>query len=118
MGATILSNEGSTVGIKAMLAALSPIGEELDGIGLGLVDSNGDALCRGGTVKELKGAKGGSLEPVRDGSDMLDSDRFSGHRYGLVLLYRFHRINFYDGANHITHGRGKDACTMGGRGMA
>ena len=79
MGPTILSNEGSTVGIKTGLAPLSPIGEELNGIGFRLVGSDGDARGGGSSLVEFKRGEGGSLEPVGDGADMLHSNGFNRH---------------------------------------
>ena len=109
MGPTVLPNEGSTVGIKTGLAALPPIREELNGIRLGLVGSDGDALRRGSALMELKRGEGGSLKPVGDGADMFHSSGFSGHDYTSHTLC--HPINFY--YNHKTHGRGKKASATG-----
>ena len=86
MGPTILSNEGSTVGIKTGLAPLSPIGEELNGIGFGLVGSDGDALGGGSSLVEFKRGEGGSLEPVGDGADMLHSNGFNRHGFTFLSI--------------------------------
>ena len=115
MGPTILSNEGSTIGIKTGLAPLSPIGEELNGIGFGLVGSDGDARGGGSSLVEFKRGEGGSLEPVGDGADMLDHRNgvgFDGHeRKGYPSHIPYDPVNFY--YNHITHGRGKKASATG-----
>ena len=113
MGPTVLPNEGSTVGIKVGLALLPPVIEEDDTVRIGLVGSDGDALGGGSALGELKGGEGGSLEPVGDGSDMLHSNGFNRHGMGLPSYPPTPRINFYDGANHITHGRGKKASATG-----
>jgi len=78
------------------LAPLPPVIEEDNAVGVGLVGSKGDALGRGSALGKLKGGKGGSLEPVGDGSDMLD-DRvgFSGHRYGFVLLFYISVVSIF-----------------------
>ena len=63
-----------------------------------MVGSKGDAFGRGGALGELKGGKGGSLEPVRDGADMLDHRDgvgFSGHRYGFILLFYISVVSIF-----------------------
>ena len=94
MGPTILSNEGSTVGIKTGLAPLSPVIEEDDTVRIGLVGSDGDALGGGSALGELKGGEGGSLEPVGDGSDMLYSNGFNRHEIGVPFTYSYPPYQF------------------------
>lgn len=115
MRPTVLPNEGSTVGIKTGLAPLPPIGEELNGIRLELVGSDGDALSRGSALMELKRGEGSPLKPVGDGADMLDHRNgvgFDGHeRKGYPSHTPCDPVNFY--YNHKTHGRGKKASATG-----
>jgi hypothetical protein len=87
MGPTILSNEGSTVGIKTGLAPLSPVIEEDDTVRIGLVGSDRDTIGGGSALGELKGGEGGSLEPVGDGSDMLHSNGFNRHGHTFLSTH-------------------------------
>jgi len=67
-----LGGEGGTEGIKTRLDMFSPIGKIGDGVGCGVIGTDGDAVRTGLSVVEFEDSDSGSVEVVRDSMDVFE----------------------------------------------
>uniref|UniRef100_A0A6C0KRK3 Uncharacterized protein n=1 Tax=viral metagenome TaxID=1070528 RepID=A0A6C0KRK3_9ZZZZ len=67
-----LRGEGGAEGIKTRLDTFSPIGKISDGVGCGVVGTNGEAGTGWFSVVEFEGSNCSSVEIVRDTMDVFE----------------------------------------------